>query len=293
MLYKEAYELIDIFLSGQETNVPLSATLKERFFGDAVKMMNRQYVRNIDEEQFEGNDSNTKYIFSNDNASDRIYQVMFKSSIDSPSYKDIPFVPQSLITNPDEVNTPSYVVRHETSKNGLWESITTSNNKLQTTVAHGLETGDYMRIYDVPSDIVGLVEANGQPKRIQVTKLDSTTVNVGSITGVTATGKKSPWQQDQVELTLSKACGSGTLTVRYYAEPHVGKTYQDVIDLPESLCKASVYCSIKELMALDGQLDVSKAMNDVSNMYQEEYVVASTTRQPQIDKLLMPLQDFV
>ena len=45
-------------------------------------------------------------------------------------------------------------------------------------------------------------------------------------------------------------------------------------------------------MALDGQLEVSKAMNDVSGMYEEQYVLESNTRQPQIDKLPMPLQDF-
>ena len=43
-----------------------------------------------------------------------------------PSYKDIPFLPQSLITNPDEVNTSSYVVRKETSKNGIWTTFTTT-----------------------------------------------------------------------------------------------------------------------------------------------------------------------
>ena len=60
MLYKEAYELIDIILQGQDTTIPLSGKLKQRFFHDGLKMMGRRYVRNIQEETFTGNSSTTK-----------------------------------------------------------------------------------------------------------------------------------------------------------------------------------------------------------------------------------------
>tara|TARA_R100000808_G_scaffold2927_1_gene10914 strand:- start:6283 stop:7164 length:882 start_codon:yes stop_codon:yes gene_type:complete len=292
MLYKEAYELIDIILQGQDTTIPLSGKLKQRFFHDGLKMMGRRYVRNIQEETFTGNSSTTKYIFSNENATDKIYQIQFKSSDGASStYTDIPFLPQSLITNPDEVNTSSYVVRQETSKNGIWTDFNQVTKVVTTSENHGLSIGDYVKIYD--TGLSGLEYDNGIVKRVKITAVTENTFTISaSLPSGSQTGKKSPYRQEQVELILTKATGAGTITVRYYADPKEGHNYQDVIDLDETLCKASIYCAIKELMALDGQLEVSKAMNDVSGMYEEQYVLESNTRQPQIDKLPMPLQDF-
>ena len=144
MLYKEAYELIDIVLEGQNPLVPLSGKLKQRFFADAVKMMSRQYVRSIKEEVFTGDSSTKKYIFQNENAGDRIYQIQFKSTDGaSATYTDIPFLPQSLVTNPDEVNIPSYVVRKESS-NGIWTSLNQSSKTVTPSKNHNLSIGDYV-----------------------------------------------------------------------------------------------------------------------------------------------------
>tara|TARA_Y100000310_G_C20642510_1_gene794746 strand:+ start:26 stop:916 length:891 start_codon:yes stop_codon:yes gene_type:complete len=295
MLYNEAYELIDIVLSGHDTSVPLSATLKKRFYNDAVRMMNRQYVRNIEEEDFAGNSSTTKYIFANDNASARIYQVMFKSSDASPAYKDIPFLPQSLVTNPDEMVNPSYVVRHESSKTGIVTDILPSTNVITTSEAHGLAVGDYVNITNVPTIGRWFEHPSGEALRMKVTAVpteDTFTLGDDTINGLAQSSIHIPWQQNQVEIIFSKAPGAGTITVRYYADPQKAKDYTAHIDLPESLCKASVYCALKELFALDSSIDISKAMNDIANMYEEEYTLESTVRQPHIDKLPMPLQDF-
>tara|TARA_R100000234_G_scaffold30069_2_gene17559 strand:- start:7070 stop:7951 length:882 start_codon:yes stop_codon:yes gene_type:complete len=292
MLYKEAYELIDIILQGQETRVPLSGKLKQRFFADSIRYLSRQYVRNIQEEIFTGDSSTKKYIFSNENATDKIYQIQFKSGDGvSSSYKDIPFLPQSLITNPDEVNTSSYVVRKETSKNGIWTGINQTTKVVTTSENHGLSIGDYVKIYD--TGLEALEYDNKAVKRVKITAVTSNTFTIdATLPSGSQSGKKSPYRQEQTALILTKATGAGTITVRYYADPTEGHNYQDVIDLDDTLCKASVYCAIKELLALDGQLEISKQMNDVSNMYEEQYNLENTTRQPQIDKLPMPLQDF-
>ena len=292
MLYKEAYELIDIVLEGQNPLVPLSGKLKQRFFADAVKMMSRQYVRSIKEEEFTGDSSTKKYIFQNENAGDRIYQIQFKSTDGaSATYTDIPFLPQSLVTNPDEVNIPSYVIRKETSKNGIWTDFNQATKVITTSENHGLEIGDFVKIYDTGLD--GLQYDNGVIKRVKITAVTADTFTIdASIPSGTQSGKKSPYRQEQTVLTLTKATGAGTITVRYYADPNEGHNYQDVIDLDDTLCKASVYCAIKELMALDGSIDISKQMNEVSTMYENQYVMESTTKQPQIDRLPMPLQDF-
>lgn len=293
MQYNEAYELVDIVLSGHNPSVPLSATLKQRFFNDAVKTMNRQYVRNIKEEEFSGNSSTTKFVFTNDNVTDRIYQVMFKSSDASTTYKDIPFLPQSLVTNPDEMVNPSYVVRNESSKGGQITNINSNNKVITTSIAHDLAVGDYVNIF---GDALKFAHPSGIPLRMKVTETsESTKFTLGDVTfpGSTVESINIPWKQNQVEMIFSKAPGSGTLTVRYYAEPQPAKDYNAPIDLPESLCKASVYCTLKELFALDSSVEVSKSMNDIANMYEEQYVLEATTRQPQIDKLPMPMQDFI
>ena len=267
MLYKEAYELIDIVLEGQNPLVPLSGKLKQRFFADAVKMMSRQYVRSIKEEVFTGDSSTKKYIFQNENAGDRIYQIQFKSTDGaSATYTDIPFLPQSLVTNPDEVNIPSYVVRKESS-NGIWTSLNQRSKTVTTSENHNLSIGDYVKLYD--TGISDLEYDNGIVKRLKITAVTSNTFTVDATFSNTSTisSKKSPYQKQQVELTLTKATGAGTITVRYYADPNEGHNYQDVIDLDDTLCKASVYCAIKELMALDGSIDISKQMNEIVTMY--------------------------
>jgi len=293
MLYKEAYELIDIVLAGQNPLVPLTGKLKQRFFNDAVNMMARQYVRNIEEEVFTGNGSTTKFVFASDKASDRIYQVSFK---DTSGYTDIPFAPQSLITNPDEMINPSYIVRRESSLGGQWTTINTSGNSISTSEAHGLSVGDYVNILQVPVITTFFVHSSGVPLRMKVTAItDADTFVVGdnTISGQSQSGKNNAWVQNQVNLIFSKAPSSGTITVRFYANPTQSKDYNGPIDLPETLCKASVYCAVKELMALDGSIDISKQMNEVATMYENQYAMESTSRQPQIDRLPMPLQDFM
>jgi hypothetical protein len=293
MLYKEAYELIDIVLEGQNPLVPLTGKLKQRFFTDAVNMMSRQYVRNIEEEVFSGNGATTKFVFASDKASDRIYQVSFK---DTSGYTDIPFAPQSLITNPDEMINPSYVVRRESSLGGQYSDIVVSSKIIRTTESHGLSVGDYVNILQVPTITTWFVYSSGLPKRMKVTEIvDSTNFKLGdnNISGLSQSGMNNAWVQNQVNLIFSKAPGAGTITVRFYANPAQSKDYNGPIDLPETLCKASVYCAVKELMALDGSIDISKQMNEVVTMYENQYAMESTSRQPQIDRLPMPLQDFM
>lgn len=292
MLYKEAYELIDIVLGGQNPLVPLSGKLKQRFFTDAVNIMNRQYVRNIEEEKFTGTGTKTKFVFVSDKASDRIYQVSHK---DSGGYTDIPFAPQSLITNPDEMINPSYIVRRESSLGGQYTDIVTGTNTVTTSEPHGLSIGDYVNVLQVPVITTWFEHSSGVPKRMKVTAITDTTFTLGddSISGLSQSGMNNAWVQNQVNLIFSKAPGAGTITVRFYANPSLSKDYNGPIDLPETLCKASVYCAVKELMALDGSIDISKQMNDVATMYENQYAMESTNRQPQIDRLPMPLQDFI
>lgn len=292
MLYAEAYELLDIVLTGHSTSVPLTAKLKRRFFDDAVNMMNNLYVRNIEEEVFSGDGATTKFVFSSDKASTRIYQVSFK---DTSGYTDIPFAPQSLITNPDEMINPSYIVRRESSLGGQYSDITTSTNSIRTSESHGLSVGDYVNILQVPTITQYFVHSSGLPKRMKVTEIvDSTNFKLGDnvISGLSQFWMNNPWVQNQVDLIFSKAPSAGTITVRFYANPAQSKDYNGPIDLPESLCKASIYCCLKELFIVDSQLETAKAMIEIGNLYEEQYSLESTTRQPQIDKLPMPLQDF-
>ena len=289
MLYSEAYELIDIILQKQATSVPLNAKLKQRLFSDSVLMMNKIYVRNIEEEVFAG--GSTKYVFTKENASDRIYQISLKTD---GGYQDIPFAPQSVITNPDEMLNPSYFVRKENSLGGQFKSITTSTNIVETWTPHGLSIGDYVELYQVPTINIWFENDNGTPIRHKVTSITSSTIfkiEDSVINGLSQSGLKSAWRQNQLNLIFSKA-PVGTISVRYYADPLPNKNFNDPIDLPETLCKASVYCCLKELFLIDGQLENSKAMIDISTLYEDQYSLESTTRQPQIDKLTMPLQDF-
>ena len=254
--------------------------------------MNNLYVRNIEEEVFSGNGATTKFVFSNDKASTRIYQVSFK---DSNGYKDIPFAPQSLITNPDEMLNPSYTARKEDSLGGQYIAINTSTKSI-TASSHGLSAGDYVNIFQSGLLSGAFEHSTGAVKRCKVTSIIDVNNfvladNIGG--GLAQTGLNNPWRQNQVNLIFSKAPGAGTVTVRYYANPSQSKDYNGPIDLPESLCKASIYCCLKELFIVDSQLETAKAMIEIGNLYEDQYSLESTTRQPQIDKLPMPLQDFV
>ena len=288
MLYSEAYELIDIVLTGHTTSVPLTAKLKQKLFNDSVLMMNRLYVRNIEEEIFAG--GSLKYVFTKENASDRIYQISLKNS---DKYTDIPFMPQSVITNPNEMINPSYHIRKEDSLGGQLSAVQTLNNMVTTIENHGLSIGDYVNIYQIPTIGQYFTNSNGTPLRHKVTAVTNNTFILGesTILGAAQSGLKSAWRQNQLTLTFSKA-PIGTITVRYYANPTVNKNFNEPIDLPEALCKASIYCCLKELFLIDAQLKVGKAMIEIAQMYEDQYNLESTTRQPQIDKLPMPLQDF-
>jgi hypothetical protein len=159
-----------------------------------------------------------------------------------------------------------------------------------------LSVGDYVNILQVPTITTWFVYSSGLPKRMKVTEIvDSTNFKLGdnNISGLSQSGMNNAWVQNQVNLIFSKAPGAGTITVRFYANPAQSKDYNGPIDLPETLCKASVYCAVKELMALDGSIDISKQMNEVVTMYENQYAMESTSRQPQIDRLPMPLQDFM
>ena len=312
MRYQEAYELIQVSLDNTlEVPFPVSEKLKSQLFDNLVNDIALRIVRKVNKEEFTAGGDN--FVFTNADYSKQIYKVELISSdsASSNSKKIIPFVPESAMIDNDDDNVShvGYFIKNDTASgtvdvDSLFGASTGCENTLtvETVAAHGLSTGDYVRL----TEIVAVNTAGNQAyydefvsnKRFAVTvtdtdtftvSVDSTTAAATAIAADTISGK---FTKDSDKIYFTKDI-SGTVKVYYYALPEPKEDVTSKIDLPDQLLTAAIHHTIADLLNLSGKLQLGSGHKGVAYSIEKEYINTSRAKEPMQDIMPLPLQDFI
>ena len=289
MRYQEAYELIDIGIVEGGVAFPVSPALKEIFFDQIVENIGLRAVKKRDYESF--TTSGKDHVFTKHNISDQIYKVELSKS-------DVPFVPESAIISDiadSDVSKIGYYLKTDTSTG----SITAGTRAVLcevTSVAHGLDTGDYVIFSEVDGlnhDTTKVNALNG--KRLAITKVsaDAFTININTNADYDSVATSGFWQEDTKKIYLTKTPDSGgTLNVFYYAKPEPKNNITSRIDLPNQLIPAAIHRTLAHFLDIGGNLQIGSGHRGLAEKLEQEYVDTARAREPMPHIVPSPMQSF-
>jgi len=299
MRYKEVYELIDAAMVAISPTFPITSTIKNKMFDDNVEALGKRYVRKLKTEEFTVASTTKEYIFANNDVTNQIYRVIIGTRV-------LPFVPETLVTNPDELNDyAGYYYREYVSLYGDIGTIAVSaTNTIFTSAGHGLAVGDYVVLRELvaidnstpPVNVPEVLSLEGTRNKVTEVTTDTFTIvhNSGSTSVATAGGN---FQQDTRKIILHKAVsttdGDSTLNVTYYARPRARVKLDDIVDVPERLVRAAMHYSISDLMNIDGKFKQASAHREIGAQHEADYLVTDRNREAMMDVLPNPLPDFI
>ena len=311
MRYQEAYELIQVSLDNTlEVPFPVSEKLKAQLFDNFVNDIALRVVRKVNKEEFTAGGDN--FVFTNPDYSKQIYKVeLVDANTTSNNKKVIPFVPESAMIDNDDDNVShvGYFIKNDTASgtvdvDSVFGASTGCENTLtvETVAAHGLSTGDYVRL----TEIVAVNTVGNQAyydefvsnKRfaVTVTDTDTFTVSVDS-TDTAATAMASDtisgkFTKDSDKIYFTKDV-SGTVKVYYYALPEPKEDVTSKIDLPDQLLTAAIHHTLGDLLNLSGKLQLGSGHKGLAYSTEKEYINTSRAKEPMQDIMPLPLQDFI
>jgi len=296
MRYQEAYEMIEAGLSKAELGFPITEPLIASFFDNKVQEVGARVLRKRNSQTFSTSTTNV-YTLSNEDASMRIYKVAMIGSNDS---KTVPYVSEKRYAegiDEDTIQNIGYFVSEESASTGSITGATSANPIVVTSSAHGLETGDRIKI----TDIVGLLpsagaksEVNDVVHSITVTATGAFSIPVKGAAYATAYGSAGTWTLSGIKLTLTKTPDSGsTLKVYYYATPMPKNAVTDGVDLPAQLIPACVHYALAHFLLLDSQMQIGSGHYGIAEKIEKEFIETRNSREAKPDIIPPPLQDFI
>ena len=296
MRYQEAYEMIEAGLSKAELGFPITEPLIASFFDNKVQEVGARVLRKRNSQTFSTSTTNV-YTLSNEDASMRIYKVAMIGSNDS---KTVPYVSEKRYAegiDEDTIQNIGYFVSEESASTGSITGATSANPIVVTSSAHGLETGDRIKI----TDIVGLLpsagaksEVNDVVHSITVTATGAFSIPVKGAAYATAYGSAGTWTLNGIKLTLTKTPDSGsTLKVYYYATPMPKNAVTDGVDLPAQLIPACVHYALAHFLLLDSQMQIGSGHYGIAEKIEKEFIETRNSREAKPDIIPPPLQDFI
>jgi hypothetical protein len=262
-----------------------------------VQEVGTRVVRKRNSQTFSTGTTNI-FTLSNEDASMRVYKVALVGSNDS---RAVPFVSEKRYEEGADANTIQnigYFVSEENSSTGVISAATSANPIVVTTTsAHGLETGDKVKI----TGIVGLLTSAGAKSAVNdvvhtVTVASTTTFSI-SVKGATysvAYGSAGAWTSKGIKLTLTKVPDSGSsLKVYYYSNPMTKNAITDGVDLPAQLIPACVHYALAHFLFLDSQMQIGSGHYGLAEKLEKEFIETRNTREAKPDIIPPPLQDFI
>ena len=275
MRYQEAYEMIEAGLSKAALGFPITEPLIASFFDNGVQEVGARVLRKRNSQTFSTSTTNV-YTLSNEDASMRIYKVAMIGSNDS---KTVPYVSEKRYAegiDEDTIQNIGYFVSEESASTGSITGATSANPIVVTSSAHGLETGDRVKI----TDIVGLLSATGAKSEVNDVVHSITVTNAGAfsipVKGAaygTAYGSVGTWTLGGIKLTLTKTPDSGsTLKVYYYATPMPKNAVTDGVDLPAQLIPACVHYALAHFLLLDSQMQIGSGHYGIAEKIEKEFI---------------------
>ena len=296
MRYQEAYEMIEAGLSKAALGFPITEPLIASFFDNKVQEVGARVLRKRNSQTFSTSTTNV-YTLSNEDASMRIYKVAMIGSNDS---KTVPYVSEKRYAegiDEDTIQNIGYFVSEESASTGSITGATSANPIVVTSSAHGLETGDRVKI----TDIVGLLSATGAKSEVNdvvhsvtVTSAGAFSIPVKGAAYGTAYGSVGTWTLSGIKLTLTKTPDSGsTLKVYYYATPMPKNAVTDGVDLPAQLIPACVHYALAHFLLLDSQMQIGSGHYGIAEKIEKEFIETRNSREAKPDIIPPPLQDFI
>jgi hypothetical protein len=296
MRYQEAYEMIEAGLSKAALGFPITEPLIASFFDNKVQEVGARVLRKRNSQTFSTSTTNV-YTLSNEDASMRIYKVAMIGSNDS---KTVPYVSEKRYAegiDEDTIQNIGYFVSEESASTGSITGATSANPIVVTSSAHGLETGDRVKI----TDIVGLLSATGAKSEVNdvvhsitVTSASAFSIPVKGAAYGTAYGSVGTWTLGGIKLTLTKTPDSGsTLKVYYYATPMPKNAVTDGVDLPAQLIPACVHYALAHFLLLDSQMQIGSGHYGIAEKIEKEFIETRNSREAKPDIIPPPLQDFI
>jgi|TARA_R110000744_G_scaffold39703_1_gene90208 hypothetical protein len=296
MRYQEAYEMIEAGLSKAALGFPITEPLIASFFDNKVQEVGARVLRKRNSQTFSTSTTNV-YTLSNEDASMRIYKVAMIGSNDS---KTVPYVSEKRYAegiDEDTIQNIGYFVSEESASTGSITGATSANPIVVTSSAHGLETGDRVKI----TDIVGLLSATGAKSEVNdvvhsitVTSAGAFSIPVKGAAYGTAYDSVGTWTLGGIKLTLTKTPDSGsTLKVYYYATPMPKNAVTDGVDLPAQLIPACVHYALAHFLLLDSQMQIGSGHYGIAEKIEKEFIETRNSREAKPDIIPPPLQDFI
>ena len=293
MRYKEAYEAVRTALKKHKLSFELSENLLNEYFDSNVKTLGLTLVRSKGTEAWSTVAQQLDYLATNSNFSKQHIRLYTGS-------KYIPFVPQESAPVPDsnlnnedqDYEIGFYFADEITSKSVT--AATSADPIVFTSTAHGLVTGDYVRM----SEVVGLLlttdalsAVNGN--RFDVTRVDANSFSIdvdGSSYAVAySSGGIFKMENNVIRLTKSIA-GGETLTYDYYAAPLPRNSLVSRIDLPSKLVIASIQHVMADLLQLDSRFQIGSGHRGIARKREAEYTKEERTREATPDMIAQPMR---
>ena len=292
MRYKEAYETVRFALKKHKLSFPITENILNDYFDSNVETLGLRLVRVTDTETWTTVAEQLDYIATNSNFTNKHIKLHTNS-------KHIPFIPHNSAPVPDsnlsnefqDYKIGYYFKKEITSKDVT--GATSADPIVFTSTAHGLTTGDYVRM----SEIVGLLSASGalsevNGNRFAVTRVDDDSFSIdvdGSGYAVAYTsGGIFKMENDVIKLTKSIS-GGDVLSYDYFAKPLPRNSLVSWIDLPDKLVTASIQHVMADLLQLDGFFQIGSGHRGVARKREAEYTSGDRTREPMPAMVSQPM----
>jgi hypothetical protein len=297
MRYQEAYEMVEAGLAKSALGFPITNPLISQFFDNKVQEVGSRVSRKRNSQTFTSTATNV-YTLSNEDASMRIYKVTIVGSNDS---QNVPYVSEKRYaegTDEDTIMNIGYFVSEEDTTTGSISGMSSANPiVVDTSAAHGLETGDKVKI----TDVVGLLSAAGAKSEVNdvvhdITVVSTTSFSIpvkGNAYGV-AYSSAGTFTKKGIKITLTKTPETGhTIKVYYYSNPMPRNAVTDGIDIPEQLIPACIHFTLAHFLLLDGQMKMGSGHYGLAEKIEKEFIATRNSREGKPDIIPQPLQDFI
>lgn len=296
MRYQEAYEMVEAGLVKSALGFPVTEPIISQFFDNKVQEVGARVLRKRNSQTFTASATNV-YELTNPDASMRIYKVTMVGNNDS---KNIPYVSEKRYAESTDENTIQnigYFVSEEQATTGSITAMTRANPIVITSTAHGLETGQNVKI----TEVVGMLPDVGQQSEINDVVHEITVVNANSfsipVKGAsyqTAYTSGGTWALTGIKITLTKTPDVGnTLKVYYYSAPLPKNSITDGVDLPEQLIPSCIHYTLAHFLMIDGQMQIGSGHYGIAEKIEKEYIETRNSREGKPDIIPPPLQDFI
>ena len=301
MRYKEAYEMIDMSLLRAKVGFPVSISLKNVLFDQAVQKIGTTICKRKRSLTIASPDIVNQ--ISRSDFTRKVYKV-------EENDKNLPFISEETMntnSDTDDISHNAWFVKEDYNE-GTISAIARSVSG-DTTFAVTYATVDSasptVGAYVKFSEIVGCGAASGTSVENEPHPLNGKLIQIatddGTDMGFTLTGDLDAnyvayasggiWQEESLSIQFLKKPTYG-VKIYYYAKPRVRTSLISEVDLPDIIVPGVVHMVLGNLLAQDGQMRLAAAHRGMGRSIFEDYMKSRTSREQFPDVLPFPMPDF-